>query len=327
MIKMIDNTLTTLDGCLPTKEQLHEFCKLLLRTGIDYIEMSEKVYERMEQLPSQGQYILHVKNEWEVPRFSGFTRYVCRHAKNAPKVMSEFQMNDIREIVQLKNYAKLDYVRLVGLDDLMCYSYLNEMNECKRILRRSRINFCPENTYGCASALAVQWLINGGGEVTTSFCGHGNKAATEEVIMALRLTVRYKPNYDLCVLQEMKSLFEQMTGQKIYARKPIIGEDIYTIEAGIHADGIAKNPATYETYDPAIVGAKTRLVLGKHSGRNAIKMKLIENAIPIPREKTVLHILREVQKYAVQTKNSLENEAFVTLVKEVIAYERKKIHR
>lgn len=326
MIKIIDNTLTTLDRCLPSKAELHEFCRLLLCIGIDYIEMSERVYEKMEELPARGQYILHVDNEWRVPRFSGFARYVCRHAKNAANVMSEFQINDMREIVQLRAYAKLDYVRIVGLDDLMCYSYENEMNEIKRILQKSKINFCPENTYNCASALAVQWLMNGGEEVTTSFCGHGNKAATEEVVMALRLTIRYKPNQDLGVLPELKLLFEQMTGEKIYSRKPIIGRDIYTIEAGIHADGIAKNPATYEVYDPAIVGAKTKLVLGKHSGRNAIKIKLIENRIPIPREKTVLRILAEVQNNAVQNKTSLENEAFVTLVKEVIAYERKKIH-
>lgn len=326
MIKIIDNTLTTMDQYLPSKEDLHEFCRLLIQVGISYIEMSEMIYERMETLPEKGNYILHVENTWKLPVHLGFSYYVSRHADNAPQVVSEFQLNDMREIVQLKAYAKLDYIRIVGLDDLMCYSYQNEMEEIKRILRNSKINFCPENTFYCASALAVQWILNGGSEVTTSFGGFGNKAATEEVIMALRLSMRYKPNQDLSNFVKLKALLEQMTGQKVKEKKPIIGENIFCIEAGIHADGIAKNPATYEAFNPDIVGRKTTLVLGKHSGRNAIKIKLIENKIPIPMESTVLKILKEVQRIAVEKKDSIENETFVNLAEEVIAYERKKVH-
>jgi len=60
MIKIIDNTLTTLDRILPSKEDLHTFCQLLFTLGVDAIEMSRDVYERMEYLPDNQKFILDI---------------------------------------------------------------------------------------------------------------------------------------------------------------------------------------------------------------------------------------------------------------------------
>lgn len=328
MIRIIDNTLTTLDhNHLPPKEELFEFCNLLQKIGIDYIEMSLPVFEKMGTLPEQGHYLLHLNHILERPTFqpcSGFYKYVCRHANKEPNMISEFQVNDIREIVQLRAYSHLDYVRIVGLDDLICKNFIYEMNELKEIFKNSEINFCPENSYSSASALAVQWLLNGGNEITSSFNGNGNKAATEEVIMALRLHKRFMPNRDLSILIELTKLYESMTGQKIAPRKPILGKEIFHVEAGIHVDGIFKNKTNYEAYDPAIVGRHTKIILGKHSGKKAVQFKMIENRIPLQKEHIIQQILNDIQIEAVSLGRSLYNEEFVNIANRVIGHERKK---
>ncbi|HEX3076265.1 MAG TPA: homoaconitate hydratase, partial [Lachnospiraceae bacterium] len=87
-----------------------------------------------------------------------------------------------------------------------------------------------------------------------------------------------------------------------------------------------KNPATYEAYDPSIVGGMTTLVLGKHSGRNAVRRKLLEHSIPIQDNFTIEKILKYVQGYSIQNSRSLTDEEFVRIARGVIMNERKKAH-
>ncbi len=211
---------------------------------------------------------------------------------------------------------------IIGLDDLMCGSYEKTMSEMKRALPNSKINFCPENTYNCASALAVQWLLNYGSDVTTSFAGWKNNAATEEVIMALRLGIRHKPNRDLTVLPKLTEIFEKITDNKISNKKPVIGKNIFKVEAGIHADGLMKNPATYEAYEPGCVGGKSEIVIGKHSGMKAVKLKMEEMNLVIPEDKIVEKILCLVKEVCTENRTSLKDDEFARLAIEVTANER-----
>ncbi len=322
MIRIIDNTLTGFDGRLPSKEDLHAFCGLLLVIGADMIELSKAVYERMEELPREGNYVLHIDYADERMLYPGFSRYTCHHEENIDKMIHEVQMNDVREIIKLRAMNHCKELRITGLDDLMCGSYDKTMNEIKRALPNSKINFCPENTYSCASALAVQWLLNYGTDVTASFAGVKNNAATEEVIMALRLAIRHKPNRDLTVLPELKGLFEKITGIAVSNKKPVIGKNIFKVEAGIHADGIMKNPATYEAYEPACVGGRSEIVIGKHSGMKAIKLKMEELKLIVPEDKTVEKILNLVKEVCTENGTSLSDQEFGRLAAEVIADER-----
>ncbi len=323
MIRIIDNTLTGFDGRLPSKEDLHLFCNLLVVIGVDLIELSVAALKKMETLPGEGNYVLRIDYADEMMKYPGFSRYTCHQEEYSEKLIRDIQINDVREIVKLRalNYCK--EVRIIGLDDLMCGFYDKTMNEIKRVLPNSKINFCPENTYNCASAIAVQWLLNYGSDVTTSFAGSRNNAATEEVILALRLSVRHKPNRDLTVLPLLASLFEKISDTRISNKKPVIGRNIFKVEAGIHADGIRKNPATYEAYEPECVGGKSEIVIGKHSGMKAIKLKMEEMNLAIPEEKTVEKILNLVKKVCTDTRSSLSDEKFKRLAIEVIAYERK----
>lgn len=68
-----------------------------------------------------------------------------------------------------------------------------------------------------------------------------------------------------------------ITGVSVPPNKAVVGANAFAHEAGIHQDGILKNPLTYEIISPEAVGVPARqLVLGKHSGRNALRSRLAE---------------------------------------------------
>lgn len=328
MIKLIDNTLTSFERNLPSKEDLHTFCQFLFTLGVDAIEISRKVYERMEYLPDNQKFILDIDFLEEMEQYPGFYRYVSRHEAPVDKLIYELQMNDAREIVKLRSLKNCKEVRIVGLDDLMCNdSYERILQEIIEFLPKSSIILCPENTFGCASALAMQWASDFGSNITTSFAGCKNNAATEEVMMALRLAVRYKVNRDMTVLPDIKSLYEKFIGRSIGNKKAVIGNHIFKVEAGIHADGIHKNPATYEAYDPCSVGGKTELVIGKHSGMKAVKLKLEELGLPVPGNFVIEKILAVIKEDSTVNRRSLDDCEFIGIVREVIRNERKKAYR
>lgn len=328
MIKLIDNTLTSLDRNLPSKEDLHTFCQLLFTLGVDAIEMSRKVFERMEYLPDNQKFILDIDFLEEKECFPGFYRYVSRHVTSEDNLIYELQLNDAREIIKLRALKSCKELRIVGLDDLMCYdAYEKILQEIIDFLPKSTIILNPENTYGCASALAMQWATEFGSNVTTSFAGIKNNAATEEVILALRLAVRYKISRNLAVLPELKKLYEKFVGKPVSNKKAVIGSGIFKVEAGIHADGINKNPATYEAYDPGVVGGKTELVIGKHSGMRSIKLKLEELNLPVPGDGVIEKILDRIKEDCTLKRKSLDDTGFIRIVREVIRNERKQIHR
>ena len=331
MLIIIDNTLTAIDHSLPSKEELHMFCQLLLTIGVDIIELSAAVYERMEYLPEKGKYYLNISSAdaistRDLESYPGFCGLISRYTTLDERVIPEIQINDPRELMRLKQMRGCKELRIVGLDGLFRHPYDRIMRDIIKMLSGSSIQFCPENHYNCASALAVLWLSEYGNKITSSFAGLKNNAATEEVIMTMRLSVRRKPNSDLTVLPQLSRLYEKFTGRTISSRKPILGRKIFQVEAGIHADGIMKNPATYEAYDPGWVGQKSELVIGKHSGTKAIRMKLSQMQLPLPDEEKILKILNRVKSFSSAKRASLNDAEFDRIVREVLADEGSKIY-
>ncbi len=326
MLQIIDNTLMTPLVAIYDRNALYRFCELLFVIGVDAIELPVGAVEFIGKLP-EGKYILHVTGAEQVRHYPGFYRYVSNQPLNMENGVLEIQLNDVREIHRLINYRDQKEVRIHGLDDLLCHSYEKLIPEMLHCLPRTRIIFCPENTYGCAGALAYQWLTEYGKDITTSFAGIMNNAATEELLMILRLNIRHKPNRDLSVLPELVGIYEKMTGKKIDNRKPILGSNIFKVEAGIHADGIHKNPVTYEAYVPGSVGGRFELVIGKHSGSRAVRMKLEQLNITIPKEEIIEELLNQVKSICTQNRKSLSDEEFRNLLREVMTDESNEAYR
>ena len=122
-----------------------------------------------------------------------------------------------------------------------------------------------------AGVRQIECTINGIGE-------RAGNASLEEVVVALAVR---KESFGVTTGIRLKELFttsrllSEITGIQVVPNKAVVGSNAFAHEAGIHQDGIIKNPLTYEIISPQTVGVPSRsLVLGKHSGRNALRVTL-----------------------------------------------------
>jgi 2-isopropylmalate synthase len=122
-----------------------------------------------------------------------------------------------------------------------------------------------------AGVRQIECTINGIGE-------RAGNASLEEVVVALAVrkeSFGVSTNINLEHLFPTSRMLTEITGAQVAPNKAVVGANAFAHEAGIHQDGIIKNPLTYEIISPQAVGVPARsLVLGKHSGRNALKMSL-----------------------------------------------------
>jgi len=133
---------------------------------------------------------------------------------------------------------------------------------------------------GLAVANSLAAISQGARQVECTINGIGERAgnaALEEVVMALRVRPDRLP-YDTAVvakeLYPASLLLSEITGVGVQPNKAITGRNAFAHEAGIHQDGVLKNPLTYEIMVPQSVGVPdSRLVLGKHSGRHALGLR------------------------------------------------------
>lgn len=136
---------------------------------------------------------------------------------------------------------------------------------------------------GLATANALAGIRAGGRQAEVTINGIGERAGNtslEEVVMALKTR---HPVYGLetgvntTQLSRISKLVSNYTGISVQPNKAIVGANAFAHEAGIHQDGMLKNNQTYEIMRPEDVGvSKTNLVLGKHSGRHALRNRLAE---------------------------------------------------
>jgi 2-isopropylmalate synthase len=132
-----------------------------------------------------------------------------------------------------------------------------------------------------AGARQVECAINGIGE-------RAGNAALEEIAVALAVRrdhYQAETGLHLEQLFATSSLLSEITGVPVPPNKAVVGANAFAHEAGIHQDGILKNPLTYQVISPEAVGVSAhKLVLGKHSGRNALRSRLASLGITLIEE-------------------------------------------
>ncbi len=125
-----------------------------------------------------------------------------------------------------------------------------------------------------AGARQIECCVNGIGE-------RAGNAALEEIVMGL--TIRSDTfggvghNIDVTQLHPTSQMVRELTGLMVQRNKAVVGENAFSHEAGIHQDGMLKDRDTYEIMRADAIGyGQTKLVLGKHSGRHALRVRLGE---------------------------------------------------
>ena len=120
-----------------------------------------------------------------------------------------------------------------------------------------------------AGVRQVECTINGIGE-------RAGNASLEEIVMATRVRrdlLPFATGIDTTRLFRTSRLLCELTGEPVQANKAIVGRNAFAHEAGIHQHGMIRDRRTYEIMRPEDVGVESKLVLGKHSGRHAVKRR------------------------------------------------------
>jgi 2-isopropylmalate synthase len=137
------------------------------------------------------------------------------------------------------------------------------------------------NDLGMATANALAAVEAGARQIECTINGLGERAgntALEEVVMAMRVRndiMPYQTGIDTTRIMQASRMVATVSGFPVQFNKAIVGKNAFAHESGIHQDGMLKNAETFEIMRPEDIGlSETSLVMGKHSGRAALRAKL-----------------------------------------------------
>ena len=178
----------------------------------------------------------------------------------------------------------------INIPDTVGYAIPNEFGELIKNIKNSVVNIDKaiisvhcHNDLGLAVSNSLSAIISGARQVECTINGIGERAgnaALEEIIMCLKTrkdSLPYYSDVDTKKITNISHLVSTITGFSVQPNKAIVGKNAFAHESGIHQDGMLKHTNTYEIMTPESVGlSSSELVLGKHSGRHAFKVKLNE---------------------------------------------------
>lgn len=200
----------------------------------------------------------------------------------------------------------------VNIPDTVGYSVPDQFgktirNLIERVPNSDRAIFSVHchNDLGLAVANSLSAVLNGARQVECTINGLGERAGNaslEEVVMAVRTRKDVFPcrsDIDTREIVNCSKLVSRITGFPIQPNKAIVGANAFAHEAGIHQDGVLKNRETYEIMLAEDVGWTTnRMVLGKHSGRNAFKTRMHEIGVDFDSEEALNQVFFRFKQLA-----------------------------
>ena len=221
--------------------------------------------------------------------------------------------------------------RTVNLPDTVGYSTPDEYAALiGRIVRalgdRAIVSVHCHDDLGLATANSLAALGAGARQIECTINGIGERAgnaALEEVVMAMKTRHDRLPFETKINSEKLFHASQTLTQFITFGPQPnkaIVGENAFAHEAGIHQDGYLKEPSTYEIIHPATVGVpETRIVLGKHSGRHALKQRAESLGFDLSKEQ-VEEVYHRFTQMA-DNKKGLRNDEIRALIELVIGHE------
>lgn len=326
---------------LQSKSDLLKMIIMLNKIGVDYIEVDNNIIKILSTLlPENIEYIYRIENIDDfktyplvfffcaVVEYSLFIEInkMKTYDSKIKNLIVEIDYNDINtedkiiSIIESFDFKSIYSIRIINVYNDLFFEENNVINIIRQYAGSNiKIDICADNRSYLGTASAINALINGADSITTAIFGIDNKyglAATEEVLLSLKYVLKAGISGDTTILKILSELYEKISGNVINGMKPIVGRDIFKYESGVHADGIEKNPATYEPYNPNVVGLERKLVIGKHSGSKAIVKKLHSLGIECDND-DIKKVLKFVREKSIEVKRGLKDEELIQIYKKV----------
>lgn len=196
--------------------------------------------------------------------------------------------SDIDFLREIFTLAINEGATVINIPDTVGYATPWEFGEFVKAIRlgvpnihKATISVHCHNDLGLAVANSLAAVREGAKQVEVAVNGIGERAgnaALEEIVMAMytrKNYLGYSTNINAQEIYRTSRLVSTLTGMVIPPNKAVVGKNAFAHESGIHQDGVIKERLTYEIMKPETVGiGSNKLVLGKHSGRHALKLQL-----------------------------------------------------
>ena len=216
-----------------------------------------------------------------------YARSLCADIEFSPEDASRTELDFLREVVEAVIEAGAS---TINVPDTVGYTVPEEFHEVFTYLKQNvkgadKVVFSVHchNDLGLAVANSLAAVRAGARQVECTINGIGERAGNcslEEIVMAMKTRESlfgFHTGVDTKRLFPTSRLLSSITGMAIPRNKAVVGENAFAHESGIHQHGMLKHHSTYEIMRPEDVGvSRTELVLGKHSGRAALRDRIKE---------------------------------------------------
>lgn len=216
---------------------------------------------------------------------------------------------------------KVDYVSIadtIGILSPATTHYL--VSEINKVVNTPICIHCHDDL-GMATANTLVAAEAGAKQLHTTVNGIGERAGNaslEELLVALRVQHGIE-RYDTTKLTGISNKVQEYSGLPIAVNKSVVGKHAFTHESGIHVMAILEEPRTYELFSPEMVGGKRNLIVGKHTGKKALK-GIVENLGYSLDQDELCDLILKV-KNCTEVKKGLSRERLETLIKTVQSHQ------
>ncbi len=211
---------------------------------------------------------------------------ICLGCEDASRASTEF-LFEVAEVAQATGFRRIRFADTVGI--MEPFSVFQKIQQL-RSRTDLEIEMHAHDDYGLATANTLAAVLAGATHINTTVNGLGERAGNaplEECVLALRNLHGIDSGIDSKGFTHLSALVEKASGRSVSWQKSIVGEGVFTHEAGIHVDGLMKDSRNYQGLDPGELGRTHSMVLGKHSGKymviqafEALGVQLCSSQVP-----------------------------------------------
>jgi homocitrate synthase NifV len=272
-------------------------------------------------VPASDQHLRHKLGRdraWllaELPAHVAYARdaglEVCIGGEDASRADPDFLCR-IVETAQRAGARRFRFADTLGiLEPFGVFEKIARLRACCDL----EIEMHAHDDLGLATANTLAAAHAGATHLNTTVNGLGERAGNaplEEVVLALQRCHGIETGVDLRDFLALSHRVATASGRPVPWQKSIVGAGVFTHEAGIHVDGLLKNPANYQGFDPALVGRSHRLVLGKHSGQRGVRAVMAGLGIELD-ETQARHLLDAIRTFVASSKRPPTDEELKAL--------------
>ena len=271
-------------------------------------------------------YKLRMSRAEALEAIAGMVRYGRERCPEVEFSAEDASRTDVEFLCDAMAAAAEAGATILNIPDTTGYSVPEEYAELFRRVR-ARVGRPEEiilsahchNDLGLAVANSLAAVRAGARQVECTVNGIGERAGNaslEEIVVALAVRqASFGARTNVCLekIYPTSRLLSDITGVAVPPNKAVVGANAFAHEAGIHQDGVIKNPLTYEIIPPQAVGVPARrLVLGKHSGRNALRLRLQELGFTVS-DQELADCYRQVMALADEAKQVTDRDLLAVM--------------